>query len=290
MIVRSVLRIPVAALLIAGLGSSARAGSEETAITPCLQRHSEVVSFQPATADIGQPPLAVLAPLQPQQPFAVEANLSIRTGDETAAAVVHVLYPQGSINPGSKTTPAGGAQFYAPVLAGTEATTACLGYRVRFEDGFAFVLGGKLPGLYGTEGAPVTTASGCRPVNDEAGFSVRLMWRSGGRGEVYAYTQNKTARCGESLGRGNWTFATGRWIAVEEEVVLNTPGRDDGRVRVWIDGRLVLDRGGLVYRSGPAVHIQGLFFSTFFGGKKPDWASPRDQGADFADFRLALPR
>lgn len=288
--VRRLSPLPVALLLIAGLSFSARAGSGETAIEPCLQRYPEIVSFQPAAADIGQPPLAVLAPLQPQQPFAVEANVSVRAGDETASAVLHVLYPKGSINPGNKSAPAGGAQFYAPVLAGTAATAACLGYRVRFEDGFAFARGGKLPGLYGTAGAPVTTASSCRPVNDEAGFSARLMWRSGGRGEVYAYTQNKTAPCGESLGRGNWTFPTGRWVAIEEEVILNTPSQDDGRARVWIDGRLVLDQGGLVYRSGPAVHIQGLFFSTFFGGKKPDWASPRDQGADFADFRLGLPR
>lgn len=278
------------AALLLGASREAGAGQGDGPSAPCLQRYREVVSFQPALGDVGRPPLEALAPLQPQQPFAVEANLSIRALAGPIPVALHVRYPEGSINPGTKSTPAGGAQFYAPVLAGTEATAACLSYRVRFEDGFAFVLGGKLPGLYGTEGAPVTTASGCRPVNDEAGFSARLMWRSGGRGEVYAYTQNKTARCGESLGRGNWAFPTGRWVAIEEEVLLNTPGRDDGRVRVWIDSRLVLDQGGLVYRSGPAVHIQGLFFSTFFGGKKPEWASPRDQGADFADFRLGQPR
>lgn len=280
----------VVALLLLGAFREAGAGEGDGQSTPCLQRYREVVSFQPAPADVGRAPLDVLAPLAPHQPFAVEANLSIRALAGPIPIALHVRYPEGSINPGSKDTPAGGAQFYAPLLAGSEATAACLGYRVRFEDGFAFARGGKLPGLYGSEGAPVTTASGCRPVYDQAGFSARLMWRSGGRGEVYAYTQNKTARCGESLGRGNWTYATGRWIAIEEEVILNTPGHDDGRVRVWIDGRLVLDQGGLVYRSGPAVHIQGLFFSTFFGGKKPDWASPRDQGTDFADFRLGLPR
>ena len=279
----------MAALLLSA-SREAYAGSGNGDSAPCLQRYREVVAFQPALGDVDRAPMEALAPLRPHQPFAVDANLSIRALAGPIPAAIHVRYPEGSINPGSKTAPAGGAQFYAPLLAGTDATAACLGYRVRFEDGFDFVLGGKLPGLYGTEGAPVTTASGCRPVNDEAGFSARLMWRSGGRGEVYAYTQNKTARCGESLGRGNWTFPTGRWVAIEEEVLLNTPGRDDGRVQVWIDGRLVLDQDGLVYRSGPAVHIQGLFFSTFFGGKQPDWASPRDQGADFADFRLALPR
>ncbi|MDG4576623.1 MAG: hypothetical protein P9C36_12535 [Defluviicoccus sp.] len=278
------------AILLPGAFREAGAGEGDGQSTPCLQRYREVVSFQPAPADVGRAPLDVLAPLTPHQPFAVEANLSIRALAGPIPVALHVRYPEGSINPGSKDTPAGGAQFYAPLLAGSEATAACLGYRVRFEDGFAFARGGKLPGLFGSEGAPVTTASGCRPVHDQAGFSARLMWRSGGRGEVYAYTQNKTARCGESLGRGNWTYATGPWIAIEEEVILNTPGHDDGRVRVWIDGRLVLDQGGLVYRSGPAVHIQGLFFSTFFGGKKPDWASPRDQGTDFADFRLGLPR
>ena len=280
----------VAAVLLLGACREVCADQGNGQSLPCLQRYRVVFSFQPTPADVGRAPLEALAPLRPHQPFAVETNLSIRAAEGPVSAVLNVRYPAGSINPGSKDAPAGGAQFYAPVLAGHDAKAACLGYRVRFEDGFAFARGGKLPGLYGTAGAAVTSASGCRTVNDEAGFSARLMWRSGGRGEVYAYTQNKSARCGESLGRGNWRFPVGRWVAVEEEVILNATGRDDGRVRVWIDGALVLDQGGLIYRSSPAVQIQGLFFSTFFGGKKPDWGSPHDQGADFADFSLALPR
>ncbi|KAL0575381.1 hypothetical protein V5O48_006594 [Marasmius crinis-equi] len=37
---------------------------------------------------------------------------------------------------------------------------------------------------------------------------------------------------------------------------------------------------------GGPVGFAGIFFSTFFGGHRPDWASPRDQYAWFKDFSL----
>jgi hypothetical protein len=57
-------------------------------------------------------------------------------------------------------------------------------------------------------------------------------------------------------------------------------------VTVWLDGDQVFDRSGVVFRTLPGLHIDGLFFSTFFGGGDPSWASPHDQYADFADFSL----
>src|SRR5690606_42022304 len=52
-------------------------------------------------------------------------------------------------------------------------------YRVRFQQGFAFNMGGKLPGFSGG-----SRPSGCDP--DEGGFSARNMWRNGnGRSEEH---------------------------------------------------------------------------------------------------------
>lgn len=207
-------------------------------------------------------------------------NLRLLAPDETILGpVLRVSYPAGSINPGNGGAPLGGAGFQLPFRVAAQAV--CLRYRVRFPADFEFGLGGKLPGLYGGD-AP----RGCGPGQLARGFSARLMWRSGGAGEVYLYSPDRDVRCGDSIGRGTWTFERDRWVVVDEEVVMNAPGRADGVIRIWVDGRRVLDHGGLRLREGAEIGVDGLLFSTFFGGNDPTWASPRDQSADFAGFEV----
>jgi hypothetical protein len=58
-------------------------------------------------------------------------------------------------------------------------------------------------------------------------------------------------------------------------------------VTVWQDGRQVFESTGLEFRTTGDLRIEGLFFSTFFGGSDTSWASPVDQYADFAGFALS---
>lgn len=192
-----------------------------------------------------------------------------------------VRYPEGSVAP-SSAAPRGGAGFVSSSGLATGVEAACLSYRLRFAEEFAFAKGGKLPGLFGGDG-PVGGAAA------DAGFSTRLMWREGGRGELYAYLPDRGIAHGLSLGRGAWRFPVGRWVEVEQEIVLNDPGARNGVARVWIGGELRLEAPGLVFRHAADVRIEGLMFSTFFGGRDPAWASPRDQEALFADFAIHLP-
>jgi hypothetical protein len=194
---------------------------------------------------------------------------------------VRVDYPGGSVSPAASRkygSARGGMQVYLPSRRGPQ-EQAYLRYWVRFPSGFDFVKGGKLPGLWG--GSKVS--GGATPDGTD-GFSTRLMWRRAGAGEVYLYAADTA---GASLGRGDWTWPTGRWSCVEQHVVLNEPRRSNGTVVVWIDGHQVLSRNDLRYRSVPTLQIEGIFFSTFFGGADPTWASPRDQFADFAGFALS---
>jgi hypothetical protein len=152
---------------------------------------------------------------------------------------------------------------------------------VRFQPDFDFVKGGKLPGLYGG------TVTGGQEIPDGTnGFSTRYMWRAGGEGEVYAYLPTSDEH-GTSLGRGCWAFTPGRWTAIQQRVQLNTPGETDGQVTVWQDGKQVFSRGGLEFRTTEQLRIDGLFFSTFFGGGDTSWATPVDQYADFAAFTIS---
>jgi hypothetical protein len=218
--------------------------------------------------------------------FGLERASLVQPGDARIAAALRVQYPADSasqLSAATADTEHGGAQAYLAWQDGP-ADEAYLRYYLRFPIGFDFVKGGKLPGLYGGR------MNNGRKIPDGAnGFSTRYMWRAGGAGEVYAYLPTSTVH-GTSLGRGRWTWPTGAWTSVEQHVRLNTPGQSDGLVQVWLNGTLVLEQDGLTFRTTPSLQIEGLFFSSFFGGGDASWATPRDQYADFAGFEIAKQR
>ncbi|EIW53921.1 uncharacterized protein TRAVEDRAFT_153895 [Trametes versicolor FP-101664 SS1] len=224
------------------------------------------------------------------------------------------LYPEGSINPGNKIVPPGGFGFYLrgpPEFAqalNDPATGAevVFGYDVLFEEGFDFRKGGKLPGIYGGAGDAAYGCTGGRQTDRCKCFNLRLMWRENGVGELYAYvpqSEINTQRLlavpprsiqhpdyGFSVGRGAWTFASGRWTRVTERVKINDVGKENGEIEVLIDGKSVFLATGLVLRTpeGPDARVQGLHFQTFFGGHSQDWASPKDQRAWYANVSGAI--
>ncbi|KAG8734707.1 hypothetical protein FRC10_011521 [Ceratobasidium sp. 414] len=205
------------------------------------------------------------------------------------------VYPQGSINPQGKIK--GGFGFYMSGPGG-ECEYECardvlFSYAVRFEEGFDFVKGGKIPGLYG--GATKELAYGCsggRQESRDKCFSLRLMWRAKGAAEIYAYIPSTPANeaalkdvppkthCnpdfGWSVARGSFSFVPGKWTTIAE--------------RLWANGQLVVDIQNLETRVDQDVVFRGAHFQTFFGGsliqfnpgKGEDWASPKDQCAHFA--------
>ncbi len=195
-----------------------------------------------------------------------------------------VTYPAYSSSTRASTTSegitVGGSQLYLRDAAGST-DHAFLRYYLRIPSGFNWVKGGKLPGLYGG-----TVTSGRKIPDGADGLSTRYMWRAGGAGEVYAYLPTSVQH-GTSLGRGNWNWPTNQWACVEQEVTLNEPGKDNGSVNVWLNNSQVLAQRGLTFRSSPSLQIDGLFFSTFFGGGDQTWATPIQQHVDFADFEIS---
>jgi hypothetical protein len=210
--------------------------------------------------------------------FGLDIAQLVEEAGAPGGRLLRVFYPQGSASRGTN-GPEGGMQAYLTLPSPVDVVE--LTYQVRFPTGFDFVKGGKLPGMYGG-----TVTSGRKIPDGTDGFSTRYMWRAGGAGEVYAYLPT-SQKHGTSLGRGCWTFPAGQWTSIRQRVQLNIPGAADGRVTVWQDGRLVLDKGGLQFRTVSQLQIDGVLFSTFFGGDDSSWASPVDQHADFAAFSLA---
>ncbi len=207
---------------------------------------------------------------------------------KSESGVLRVFYPKGSATRTLSRKlglPEGGAQFLTsvPVFPKKGAEKATLTYAVRFAKGFDFVKGGKLPGFFGGD-----SISGKDYPTGDNGFSTRLHWREGGYGEIKAYLPVDGGSAPE-IGKKSFRFQPGKWHLVRQQVVLNDPKKWNGQLRMWFDGKLVINEQAMFYRTSSRLRIEGLFFSTFFGGGTQEWASTKNTYADFRDFKVTCP-
>ncbi len=208
------------------------------------------------------------------------------------AAGLLVTYPEGAVGPSD-----GGLQF--PVSFARIAGLApayeqlYLTYYVYFDEGFDFRLGGKLPGLMG-EGDSWGRSGGDQPDGNN-GWTLRLMWRPEGRAVVYSYLPpSDHGKYGDStwgldMDMDRNFFEPGRWYRIDQYVRVNDHGRENGHLKMWLDGRLVLDLDDVTYQRSPdgRGRVGGIFFSTFHGGSTGDWAPAVTSRARFAGFAIS---
>ena len=97
---------------------------------------------------------------------------------------IQINYPKGSYRSPSSSRTIGGAQFYTNPLDPLQ--RGLLTYDLFLPQNFPFHLGGKFPGLSGDLHAKqrAESCSGGIPSNGTNCWSVRLMWRTNGQGEV----------------------------------------------------------------------------------------------------------
>jgi hypothetical protein len=80
-----------------------------------------------------------------------------------------------------------------------------------------------------------------------------------GYGEVFVWGGSKGA-----------AFITpNRWVCVEQHIKLNTPGREDGVLRAWVDGKPVFAKSNFRFRDTPQVGIENVWFDLYMGGQQP---------------------
>jgi len=124
---------------------------------------------------------------------------------------------------------------------------------------------------------------------DPSGFSARLAWRGNRDGtarlNVYSYAADRPGVYGEDLDAGLADIPVGEWFQVAMEVTANsTTGRADGGLRIWIDGRLTLDRNGIAWQTGGGRPvIDNLYYASFYGGNSRDWGPRETTYARVAD-------
>jgi len=188
---------------------------------------------------------------------------------------LEVRYPKWSYNPSGEPRWWAGFIHTPKIIWNTD--HARLSYKVQFSYDFDFVKGWKLPGLCGGN-----CARGGNTQGD--GFSTRFMWRKNGDLEVYGYFPEIN---GTSIDRGMFRFIPGHVYEIAQEVQMNTPGKSDGALKVYVNGTPVYHNSSMFYRNEDETHANSLLFSTFFGGGDASWSTPKDTSIVFSDFKIS---
>lgn len=165
---------------------------------------------------------------------------------------------------------------------GAEMDSMYYSYWFKFPEHFDFVLGGKLPGI-GSDRA----RSGGGKADGRNGWSVRAMWNREGKLGQYVYHMDQPGHFGDFIEWDMPKVERGKWYKVKTFVRLNAPGKRDGMVHTWINGRTVLDKREMRFRYGDDLKIERFLFSVFFGGSTAEWAPSHDQYLYLDDFTLS---
>lgn len=168
---------------------------------------------------------------------------------------------------------------------GTEPEEIFFRYYLRLGETWNQTLqGGKMPGISGTYGI---AGWGGRKSHGTDGWSARGLFDQslpagnplGGLHPIgtYCYHADMPGTYGE-----NWGWHLGyrgflernRWYCVEQFLELNTPGKKDGVLRAWVDGRLAFEKTDIRFRHVEKLRIEQVWMNVYHGGKLP---SPHDQ-------------
>jgi len=201
--------------------------------------------------------------------------------DGPSPVALRVALPQKAVAPGntSGTTSGLGFTWLPAKLAG--ATSACLGYSVFLPDAFEFGTGGALPGLFGGPDASD------RDPKRSTSFTSRLRWREDGGAEVRV--RSPLDPNGRSFGIDTaWTkLPRGQWVHIEQEVVLNTPGQEDGILRVWVDRELKLEETAMAFGPDARTKLGGVIADVHYADAGLGWtAAPKNANLWISPFEL----
>jgi len=264
-------RADAASILPADASASAP-DAEARPLSPDAGGGAEALAADAPTASgdggAGPPPLGTR--------FSLEQNIAGRwTGTrrtitmEGASQIFTAGFEAGKFGAGGN-----GHLIRMPIAPGSE---YIFEYRLRFDTGYDFSRGGKIPGLAGGN-AP----SGCQTSTD-VGFTARQMWRQQGRLIGYIYDMDQSSDCGNAIETG-FNFAVGKWYLVKQRIKLNTGSSRNGVLQLWIDDRQVINRSNMGWMiEAPTRRIDKIFLDFFFGGSTADWSPSRNCSLSFSD-------
>ncbi len=161
-------------------------------------------------------------------------------------------------------------------------------YKIKFEKGFDWRLGGKLPGFAGGD----KPGGGKHSIK---GFSSRIMWRAKGEMHQYSYYPSDSA----NYGTGFWwhnlcskkmerlKFKPGKWHTIKMKIKMNNNWEDPGYIICWLDKKLALHQEVKWRQKEAKYGIEWFMFTLFFGGNNKSFAPRKDCKIYFDDFIIS---
>ena len=211
--------------------------------------------------------------------FGVLDNTRVLRVRGEKSAVLEIDLPKGSLGPRYGGPVKGGIAFQWRPSKLEQANAVCLSYSVWFPADFDFKRGGTLPGIYGT---------GDAGRDDKPIFAVRYMWRDAGKSELLMTLPTDGTSRNSTIEPESYKLQPGKWTKLEQEIVLNTPGRKDGKVRVWVDGMLVIDRPQMILRENDGIMFGGVQADAHYGGNDSSFLAPRDTKIRMTAFEVRM--
>ncbi len=180
--------------------------------------------------------------------------------DAPAPAGFAVALKAGTSQPDNERAVPGGIRFpWQPRALPQNLSAACLSYNVFLPANFEFDYAGTLPGVFG-----VSPQLGAK---DGERFATHVSWTDNGAfGSHVAMTTKANFLTETTEHDRRAALPRGQWFRVDQEIILNTPGRFDGRVNLWIDGALRSQTEAAGMRKSADMFIQGVAADVFFGG------------------------
>ncbi|MEM1306908.1 MAG: polysaccharide lyase [Pseudomonadota bacterium] len=213
-------------------------------------------------------------------------NVEIRTMEHpTIRAAMRVNLPERDRARRDDEKTSGVGFAWRPDFFGAK-PEGCLSYYIYLPQSFAFNVSGRLPGLYVERGARDGTARKPDTIGDTM-LSVR--WHRDNRigvelkrdGDTNKPNQYISSKAGDALPRG-------RWVRIDQQITLNAPGKDDGRIRLFVDGDLRLDAQGIRIAEGTTQgRIAGVDVAAHYTGSTGAWtAAPKATSLALSELEL----
>lgn len=139
-------------------------------------------------------------------------------------------------------------------------------------------------GLWGG-GAARCATGGCSGSKQD-GFTMRLEIGSNLNPHIYSYHLNRKSGDFGETSVSSQILARGRWVTVEQELIMENPGRADGVENMYLNGTKVSTQTGLVFGRDRGWYIKGYNFSDLWGGHAIDHQSPVDQSYWYKNMRV----
>lgn len=278
-----------AVITVAAVAGVIRSYVNTPGSTPCDQRYRSVMTL--SLQDNGAP--LTSADLQSRfggRDVGLLDNVEISKAQGIAAPLaLKVNLPKGSGAPEGGDFAVGGMSFPWEPRAVRTQSAVCLSYNVMLSPDFDLSQNGILPGLIG------------RSEGEDDRFAVHVAWfNTKEYGIAHQIVSKPQAAANGAPADASATPAVvpfeyevktfdiprGRWARVSQELVLNKPDASDGILRIWVDGRLALERSDMRLRTDASVVITGVAAATHVLNQGLNGPAPGDSTVWFTPYEL----